>query len=664
MVLIFFGILALPLAILRLLFRHRILTWQRVLTGYLLAVLLATDFLTLPLLYHAPQVFLPLLHPKTTWPALLNWLNTVPQATWNKAHQPWGFISIIWLLGHRPAGFWFIQLLWLFLGLPLLHWAWTSGWPSRHREPKAAAVATHGSSRWRQPKEYPATLARIRCASPEGAGVIVCADGKVAWRTRPTVGNPHVLVYGATRSGKSRRIILPTIFTIGHAKESMILTDPKGELHAAASAWLREQGYEVVLIDLLRPARGNRWNPYRAIVRAYEAGDEEEASRLAWEFGNVLAWGEGTANDPIWPQAEESLLAALALGTAIEAPPNARHPATAYRMLSDLGADGGDDLDDWFSSLDPDHPARRAYGTAALSEDRTRSSIYTGTAAHLRLFGDPGVAWLTAESDHDPAEAGRKPMAIFMLVPDEAAARRPIITLYAAQAYSSLALVARENGGALPTPVWFLLDEFGNIGKLPDLGQKLTVSAGRGIRFLLAVQSMAQIDQVYGPQVREIIAGNCDTWIFLRAADEATAKAISAKAGTYTVQTFSRSSRGYASTMSDTESATARPLLTPDEVLRWPLGESLLLQAGQYPARLPLKDLSAWREASRAFTPGPVPQAARVEKVVTWAPEADDGYPGVKTLAAEPTHMPAPKPAPMPAPKPLPVKDPRPPFRR
>jgi type IV secretion system protein VirD4 len=124
-------------------------------------------------------------------------------------------------------------------------------------------------------------------------------------------------------------VILPTIRVLGLAGESMVLSDPKGELYAMTAAWLRSQGYEVVLLDLLRPTRGSRWNPFAAIVAAHQAGDAEQASKLAWDWGNVLAYGVDTSGgDPIWPQAEESLMAALALATALEAPGGARHPAT------------------------------------------------------------------------------------------------------------------------------------------------------------------------------------------------------------------------------------------------------------------------------------------------------------------------------------------------
>lgn len=502
------------------------------------------------------------------------------------------------LFQRRPPGFWLIQLIFLLTALLLLFQAWRCGYPGA--EPQSARSATHGSTHWRKRYELKHTLYPDACDNPQKAGVVAGSTGRQAWFTRPQVGNPHVILLGATRSGKSRRVIMPTVWAVGQTGESMILTDPKGEIYAHTKNWLREKGYSVVLLDLLHPARGNRWNPLNAVERAHEAGDMEEAARLAWEIGHILAWSEGPGSDPIWPQAEESLTAALCLAAALEAPPEARHMATAYRMLTELGHRGGESLDTWFEQLKPDHPARLAYGTAALSESRTRASIYTGTAAHLRLWGEPGVAWMCAASDHDPADAGVKPMAIFLLMPDEAGARRYIASLYINQAYSALAHVARGYGGRLPVPVWFLLDEFGNIGRLPGITEKLTVAAGRNIRFVLAIQAIAQLAHIYGDKAAEIILGNCDTWLYLRTADLDTARAISAKTGTYTVRTLSVQRRpGLVGT--GTEGAAGRALLTPDEVLRWPSGQALLLQAGHFPARLPLTDLSAWRAASQVF---------------------------------------------------------------
>lgn len=576
--------------------------------------ILFLDLLLTAPIYLLPKTLWPPLQPEMTWTRIASYLisPTSDGVTY------WLSLTID-LFQTRPPGFWLIQLSFMLAALLLLFQAWHCGWPGA--EPRSARTATHGSARWRKRHELKHTLMQEACDSPKRAGVVIGSTGKKAWLTRPQVGNPHVLLLGATRSGKSRRVIMPSVWAAGHVGESMILTDPKGEICAHTGRWLREKGYSVVLLDLLHPARGNRWNPISAVARAHEVGDIEEAARLAWEIGHILAWSEGPGSDPIWPQAEESLTAALCLAAALEAPPEARHMATAYRMLTELGHRGGESLDTWFEQLTPEHPARLAYGTAALSESRTRASIYTGTAAHLRLWGEPGVAWMCAASDHDPAEAGTKPMAIFLLMPDEAGARRYIASLYINQAYSALAHVARRYGGRLPVPVWFLLDEFGNIGRLPGITEKLTVAAGRNIRFVLAIQAIAQLAHIYGDKAAEIILGNCDTWLYLRTADLDTARAISAKAGTYTVRTLSVQRRP-GMMGGGTEGAASRALLTPDEVLRWSSGQALILQAGQFPTRLPLVDLSAWPTANEVFQvrKESTTETARASTVSTWIP--------------------------------------------
>jgi len=594
------------------------------------------DLAITPLVVQMPQYYLPPLHPHLKGGAK-GWGQWFLAST----HRDPNFLWHFWVAQiHHPSPPWLLlQAPFAALIIFLLTWR-----PRKPRGLRTSPEATHGSARWRLQLEMARTFLQTSTEKPTKAGIVVGSQGNRCWVANPEIGNPHVLLVGATRSGKTRRDILPTVWVLGHAKQSMVLTDPKGELHAHTAAWLRQQGYDVRLIDLLRPTRGNRWNPLAAIRASHDAGDAEEASRLAWELGNVLASDVSAGTDPIWPQAEESLIAALALGAALEAPAGARHPATMYRLLSELGGDGegGKALDEWFRSLGHDHPARRAYGTAALSESRTRSSIYTGTAAHLRTFGDPGIAWLTAESDHDPADVGRRPTAVFLLLPDEGGARNSVAALYVSQLYSALVGVARDQGGRLPVPVSFLLDEAGNIGRIPDLDRKLTVAAGRGIRFLLALQGFSQLGR-YGRDAQQTILGNCDTWIYLRTADVETAKVISAKLGSFTVQTTSRSkvARSGGSTLSASEGAVGRALLMPDEVLRWPGGNALIIQSGEYPAQLPLQDLSDWRKAAAAFVPAAPTTAPPLGSVCTWSPWAQT------PAVVVPTPAPAPIPAPV-----------------
>ncbi|MBS3937162.1 MAG: TraM recognition domain-containing protein [Peptococcaceae bacterium] len=189
---------------------------------------------------------------------------------------------------------------------------------------------------------------------------------------------------------------------------------------------------------------------------------------------------------------------------------------------------------------------------------------------------------------------GNERSAVFLVIPDERGVRNVLASLYISQCYQALADIGNQTGGRLKRRVNFLLDEFGNIPAIPDFDKKLTVAAGRNIRFLLAVQDVSQIKARYGEAYGTIL-GNCATWVYLSTADPETAKMLSAKTGQHTVRTESHSSSSRSSTESSTsESMTGRALLMPDEVLRWPKNWALVLQTGQNPAKLRLPDLSQW----------------------------------------------------------------------
>jgi type IV secretion system protein VirD4 len=477
-------------------------------------------------------------------------------------------------------------------------------WPATRRKskarndiggPEAAGQGQHGTARWRTRKEIATTLTPWDLTGKSPGGFVVGAEegkGFIAWLD---AGDTHCLVIGATRSGKSRRIIMPTIWTLANAGQSMLVTDPKGELHTMTSGYLKRQGYRVVLIDLRQPYRGSRWNPLEPVSKALREGNIPAASQAAWDIGNIITHQQPHYGDSIWPQAQESLTAALALAVADQAPEGTKHLASAYALLTELGSGGGEKLDEYFRRFPQGHPARAAYGVAALSEDRLRSSIFTGTAAQLRLWADPEVAWLTAAQDHDITILGLEKAAVFLVVPDERSTRNVLATLYISQVYQALVDTAYSCGGRLPVRVNFLLDEIGNLPPVPDFDHRLTVAAGRGMRFLLAVQDLAQIKTKY-KEAAGTITGNCATWVYLSTTDEKTAETISNMTGKYTVRTESYSSQVRAVDYSSgtTEALTGRPLLLPDEVRRWPKGWALILQARENPARLPLLDLSAW----------------------------------------------------------------------
>ncbi|MGI1691656.1 VirD4-like conjugal transfer protein, CD1115 family [Thermoanaerobacter uzonensis] len=489
--------------------------------------------------------------------------------------------------------------------------------------PEAAGRGEYGTARWRTEKEISKTFTvwNLNNNPPKGGFVVgFNPSTSKAWLD---TGDTHCLVIGSTRSGKSRRIILPTIWAIAKTGESMIVSDPKGELYSYTSEYLKKLGYKVILIDLRNPYRGNQWNPVLEVASYLEAGDYSGASQSAWDIANIITNQQPQIGvDPIWPQSQESLTAALILAVASSAPKEARHLGSAYEMLHRLGANGGELLDRYFKSLPYIHPAASAYGVAALSEDRLRSSIFTGTAAQLRLWSDPAVVYLTSKKDHDLDVVGKEKASVFIVIPDERSTRNVLATLYISQAYQALVDLANKNRGRLLQRVNFILDEFGNLPPIPDFDKKITVAAGRNMRFLLAVQDISMIKAKY-KELAQTITGNCAVWVYILTTDPETAKIISLKTGQYTIRTESYSSQVKHTDYSHgtSEGLIGRSLLTPDEVLRWPHDRALILQARQNPAWLPLPDLSKW-PAVKDLIPSALEELKKeVVSVPTWIPD-------------------------------------------
>lgn len=407
----------------------------------------------------------------------------------------------------------------------------------------------------------------------------------------------HVLIIGTTRSGKSRRVIMPTIWHLGRCGESMIINDLKKELHPITRDYLKRQGYEIITLDFRNPATGNRWNILTPVLNALKNGNTALAVQYADDIAYTLSHDPKYRGDPIWPAAKRALIAALILAVAIEAPEEHKNMATAFHMLANLGQDGGKKLDAWFDSLPVVHPARTPYQVFKMSIDKMRSSIATDTLTSLQLFGiDPAIVWMISKQDHQLEEVGKKKTAVYMVIPDERTNRNVLASLYIQQTYGALVDLANKNRGRIPIRVNYLLDEFGNIPAIPDFTTKITTAGGRGIRFILAVQGLDQLSEHY-PGRENTIVGQCWTWIYILTSDPKTAEIISEKTGKYTVATESYNSSAQASgnySQGVTQGLTSRPLLMKDEVMRFPADFGLILRTRLYPAKLPLPDISRW----------------------------------------------------------------------
>lgn len=423
-------------------------------------------------------------------------------------------------------------------------------------------------------------------------GIIVGTSANKYWTIDD---DTHVLLIGTTRSGKSRRVIMPTIWHLAKMGESMVICDLKKELQPITKKYLQSKGYNIVTLDFRTPSTGNRWNILNPIIEALKNKDTAQAVQHANDVAHTLSYDAKYRGDPIWPSAKKALISALILAVAVEAPKGHKHMGTAFHLLAHLGQGGGKALDEYFGTLPLSHPARSPYTVFQMSTDKMRSSIATDTLTTLQIFGvDPAVVWLISDQDHDLALAGKEKTAVFLVIPDERTNRNVMASLYIQQSYGALVDLANQHKGRLPIRVNYLLDEFGNIPAIADFTTKITTAGGRGIRFTLAVQGIDQLSEHY-PHRENTIMGQCWTWIYILTSDIKTAELISLKCGNYTVATESYSSSAQVSgTRSEgvSQGLTSRPLVMKDEVLRWPVDSALVLRTRLQPAKLPLPDIS------------------------------------------------------------------------
>ncbi|MCL2050837.1 MAG: type IV secretory system conjugative DNA transfer family protein [Lachnospiraceae bacterium] len=389
----------------------------------------------------------------------------------------------------------------------------------------------------------------------------------------------HNIIVGATRSGKTRCLVIQSIFAMAMGGESIVVTDPKAELyHYTADFLENECAYKVCCIDFRTPPKSDRYNLLQPTIDAINRGDIEKADESAWDLTNILV-GDDSHGEKIWTNGEKAIVAAAIMSVVYD---NRNHPefqnlTNVYWFVAEMakeiqvGTRMRSPLEEYAKALKSDHPAKATFAIADVAPGRTKGSFYTSALTTLKLFNMRYMYGLTNATDIDIAEAGRKRMALFLILPDEKTTYYPIASLIISQLYELLVRQSDERGGRLLNRVNFLCDEFGNFSKLTDFTNKLTVAGGRGMRFHLFLQSFTQLEQKYDKETAAIIKGNCETWVYLKTEDTETHEEITKKLDKYTTSGYqiSASHSKYANPQSShSVSLLGRDLMTPGEVGR------------------------------------------------------------------------------------------------
>ena len=434
---------------------------------------------------------------------------------------------------------------------------------------------------------------------PQGGIVIGMTKEGNTEKLHYIADDTHTLTIGATRSGKTRCLVIQSICLLGLAGESLVISDPKAELFHYTSEFLRKLGYEVICLDFKNPEKSTRYNLLQPVIDAVKRNDMERAEMYAWDITNILV-GDNTSNEKIWENGEKSTIAAAILCVVVDNKkrPEYQNLTNVYWFIAEMSkAIGGKTpMQEYMKKLPSNHPARALLSIANVAPSRTKGSFDTSALTTLRLFTSKSVYAVTHKSDYDIAQIGQKKQALFMVLPDEKTTYYPIASLMVSQLYELLVLQSDRRGGRLQNRVNFVLDEFGNFTKLNDFTNKLTVAGGRGCRFNLFLQSFEQLTEKYNKETAAIVKSNCQTWIYLQADDKETLQDICDKLGKYTTSAYQLSSQHgkYVNPSSSSSiSLVARDLLTTDEIRRISRPHQIVVSRA-HPAMMNAPDLSQW----------------------------------------------------------------------
>ena len=363
----------------------------------------------------------------------------------------------------------------------------------------------------------------------EGGGIPFINDGKNAWVDNK--GEPHALIMGASGSGKTQCLMFPLIKILAGHGESIIVTDPKGELFEECGNLLKEKGYRVILINFRDPKEGSAWNPFSYPYRIYKEGNIDKANELLQDLASNILIDPSNKAEPFWEQTASNFFTGLSLGLFDDATEDEVN-INSINMMAEVGDDrigASTYIKEYFKSKGELSPAYIAAASCINAPNETRGGIMSTFRTKTRIFSSQeSLSEMLSYSDFDIRDIGKEKTAVFLKVHDEKTTYHALATIFVKQAYEALIAVAQTFPGLkLPYRTNFILDEFANMPAIKDIGTMITASRSRNIRFSFAIQNFSQLNQVYGKDVAETIKGNCGNFVYIMSTELSALEEIS-----------------------------------------------------------------------------------------------------------------------------------------
>lgn len=484
-------------------------------------------------------------------------------------------------------------------------------------------------------KNYPKTVPYDELQNQYIDGVLIASryiDGRLMQTFSKT--DSHILTVAATRMGKTTSCVIPQVLSFAKqkVKRSMLISDPKGELYRILSETLKENGYKVLLINFKDFSHSECWNPLLSIYTAYQkaVNIEKDVALIKTEkgyrnmfmnviyenqseldialdkikkmiiadvdtaisnlFGNIIAeahkepywtdaarqWGKAL----LWSMLEDSVSYDDCINPAITKDTFSFN--TLFTIMGSLSPQKQYDNKKYFSKRRSDSFALK-YAKVIIenSEVTSRCIISTFTTA-IAAYTNSAMRLLTSCNSFDVSQfVSSEPTVLFICYPDDSRVYYDVIGMFVSETYQYLIKVADAMPrGKLERPFYFILDEFANFPRFNDMDIVITACGGRNIWFDLILQSYAQLDNVYGAGIAEIIRDNMNVRIFLGSNNAVTLEKFSNECGLTTRISPSSVFFGSSNKLEKFEIETI-PLIPKSVLAQLGIGEAIILEIGE-----------------------------------------------------------------------------------
>lgn len=434
-------------------------------------------------------------------------------------------------------------------------------------------------SRWAKDKEIENGL-DVKSVDPlaakaDAAGIPLKMTPKRVWVDN---GGYHNIVIGSTGAGKTQTTVLPMVNLLAKHDESMIITDPKGEIYENTANYLRSLGYNIVLLNFRDPQQGNAWNPMYLPYSLYKAGNVDKSIELLEDLAaNILHDPQAKGQDPFWENTSADYFAGLACALFEDAKPEEIN-LNSISLMTTVGEEklaNTTYVKDYFSYKDPGGTAYTKASSTLMAPSETKGSILSVFKQKIQLFASrANLSEMLSNNDFDMRDIGTKKTAVFIVIQDEKTTYHSLVTIFLKQCYETLISVAQDSGGKLPHRTNFILDEFANMPPLKDVTTMVTAARSRNIRFTFIIQNFAQLYEVYGKENGETIKGNCGNIVYLISTELSALEEISKMCGEVKSK--------------EKEKTSSTPLVTVSDLQRLSQWETIILRLRTMPFKTKL----------------------------------------------------------------------------